>query len=142
MRIRNVIANCIIDNCYYGIDATSMGVASEAGNNLISNCSFYLSRYVIRANRSCDSLRFVGNIFQGSSGLGYGGGWYTGTNTGDIIPNGSTAYFKDCDYYNIEGGMPTNFVTNTVGGDLVILYSPTRQEEIFFAIFFTVHRCV
>ena len=113
---RNVISNCIIDNCYYGVDATSTGVASEAGNNLISNCSFYLSRYVIRANRSCDSLRFVGNIFQGSSGLGYGGEWYTGTNTGDIIPNGSTAYFKDCDYYNIEGGMPTNFVTNTVGG--------------------------
>lgn len=112
----NKIVNCVFNNNYYGIHYNSSGIAGDAGDNLISNCTFVGSRYFINAARSCDSMKYVGLIIKGNSAFSPGGGWYTGAFTGDITPNGTYTYFKDCDYYNIEGGMPANFVTNTVGG--------------------------
>lgn len=112
----NIVKNCVFNNCYYGIHYNSSGIAGDAGNNLIANCTFVGSRYFINASRSCDSMKYVGLNIIGNSAFSPGGGWYTGSFTGDVIPNGTYTYWKDCNYYNIEGGMPTNFVTNTVGG--------------------------
>ena len=35
-----------------------------------------------------------------------------GTFANNIIPNGANTYFSNCNFYNIQGGTPANFVSN------------------------------
>lgn len=110
----NLFINCIAVNCYMGIYYFSYSIPSDAGNNIIANCTFYKTRYQLFAERSCKNMKYINNIFYGTLSSGSGGAFKAGPFADDIIPNGTNTYFSNCDFFNIEGGMPLNFVTNAI----------------------------
>ncbi len=111
----NKYINCVFTNCYYGVKYSSYSIQSDAGNNTIANCTFYKIRRMLEAERHCANMKYIGNIFHGCSPTTSQGYFRGGTYSSDIQPNGTNTYFNVCDFINIEGGMPTNFVTNSAG---------------------------
>jgi hypothetical protein len=111
----NKYINCVINDCFYGVKFSSYSIQSDAGNNTIANCTFYKTVKLHEAQRHCANMKYIGNIYYGCLPSTPGGYFKGGTYTNDIVPNGTNTYFKLCDFINIEGGMPTNFVTNSVG---------------------------
>lgn len=111
----NKIINSIIINCYVGVSFSGEGVPSDAGDNLIAGCTFYKTRYLHYAARSCKNMKYIGNIYYGCLPSTPGGYFKGNAFANDIVPNGANTYFKQCDFYNIEGGMPANFVLNSTG---------------------------
>jgi len=112
----NKYINCLIYNCYIGVSFSNNGaVQSDAGDNTIANCTFYKNRYTYDAERHCMNMKYVGNIYVGCLPSTPGGYFKGGVYTADILPNGTNTYFKNCNFINIQGGMPANFVANSVG---------------------------
>ncbi len=111
----NKYINCVIYNCYAGVEFSNYSVASDAGDNTIANCTFYKTRYLHYAARACANMKYIGNIYYGCLPNTPGGYFKGSTYSSNIIPNGTNTYFKYCDFINIEGGMPANFVSNSAG---------------------------
>ena len=111
----NKYINCLIYNCYAGIDFNSYSIQSDAGNNTIANCTFYKTRYLHIAARHCANMKYIGNIYYGCLPSSTGGNFKSGSYNADIVPNGTNTYFKNCDFINIQGGMPANFVASASG---------------------------
>lgn len=116
----NQVVQCIINNCYSGIEYSNTGIPSDAGDNLIGSCTFYRPRYCIRASRSCDSIKNVGNIFYGCAStnpnVGVTQGFVYDNGFGsDVLAAGALTYFKDCLFYSIQTGMPGGFTAAAVG---------------------------
>lgn len=111
----NKYINCLIYNCYMGVDFNSYSIQSDAGNNTIANCTFYKTRYMHSASRHCANMKYIGNIYYGCLPASTGGSFASGTYSADVVANGATTYFKNCDFINIQGGMPTNFVASASG---------------------------
>jgi hypothetical protein len=111
----NKYINCLIYNCYIGVYYNSYSIASDAGDNTIANCTFYKTRYLHQASRHCANMKYIGNIYYGCLPNATGGFFKGSTYAADIVPNGASTYFKNCDFINIEGGMPANFVSNSAG---------------------------
>ena len=121
----NKILNTIINNCYTGVDFSDYNVQSDAGDNTIANCTFYKSRYLLYAARHCTQMKYIGNIFYGTSNAPHGGYFKGYTYASDIVVNGASTYFKQCDFIYIEGGIPAGFVgTNgNIGADPLFVSS-------------------
>lgn len=111
----NKIINTLIYNCYVGVSYSDEGIASDAGDNSIAGCTFYKTRYLHYAGRSCKNMKYIGNIYYGCLPAAPGGYFKGNTFAGDIVPNGINTYFLQCNFYNIEGGMPGNFIANSKG---------------------------
>ncbi|MEO6288891.1 MAG: T9SS type A sorting domain-containing protein [Ginsengibacter sp.] len=112
----NIIINSLSYNCYVGVSYTDEGgIPSDAGDNTIANCTFYKTRYLHYAGRSCKNMKYIGNIYYGCLPSTPGGYFKGNVFAADIVPNGVNTYFKNCNFYNIEGGMPANFVANSTG---------------------------
>lgn len=111
----NKIINSIIYNCYIGVSYSGEGVQSDAGDNTIAGCTFYKTRYLHYAGRSCKNMKYIGNIYYGCLPAAPGGYFKGNTFAGDIVPNGINTYFLQCTFYNIEGGMLGNFIANSKG---------------------------
>ena len=109
----NKYINCKIYNCYIGVNFDSYSIQSDAGDNTIANCTFYKNRYLYYAARHCANMKYIGNIYYGCLPNTPGGYFKGSTYASDILPNGTNTYFKNCDFINIEGGMPANFVSNS-----------------------------
>ena len=60
-------------------------------------------------------MKYIGNIYYGCLPSAPGGYFKGNTFAGDIVPNGINTYFLQCNFYNIEGGMPENFIKNSGG---------------------------
>ena len=99
----NFVLNGIIKNCYIGVEYSDYSIQSDAGNNTIGNCTFYKTRYLHYAARHCANMKYIGNIYYGTSADPHGGYFKGNTYASDIVPNGTYTYFKQCDFYNIEG---------------------------------------
>lgn len=110
----NKIINSLSINCYVGVSFTDEGIQSDAGDNTIANCTFYKTRYLYYAGRSCKNMKYIGNIYYGCLPNTPGGYFKGNVYANDIVPNGVNTYFKKCDFYNIEGGMPAGFVANSL----------------------------
>ena len=106
----NKVINCIFKNCYIGLEFSSYSVQSDAGDNTIANCTFYKTRYLHYAARHCTQMKYIGNIYYGTTDDPHGGSFKGNTYSSDIVANGATTYFKQCDFIKIEGGMPAGFV--------------------------------
>lgn len=111
----NRIINSVFVNCYTGVNFNDYSIPSDAGDNLIAHCTFHRVRYMHYAARSCQNMKYVGNIYHGTLPATPGGYFKGNAYAADIVPNGANTWFKDCDFINIQGGMPTNFVANAVG---------------------------
>lgn len=111
----NKIINSLAYNCYIGVYFDSYSIPSDAGDNTIANCTFYKTRYLHYAGRSCKNMKYIGNIYYGCLPNTPGGYFKGNAYAADIVPNGVNTYFKKCDFYNIEGGMPAGFVANSSG---------------------------
>jgi len=111
----NKYINCLIYNNYIGVDYDDYGVASDAGDNTIANCTFYKTRYMHFASRRCANMKYIGNIYHGCLPTSSGGYFKGSTYSADIVPNGTNTYFRNCNFVNIQGGMPANFVSSAVG---------------------------
>ncbi len=127
----NKILNSIFNNCYVGV--TYVGdnsfTVNDAGDNTIGNCTFYKTRYIHFAESShCTKMKYIGNIYYGCLPTAYGGkfidgNYITGSSgpkySDDIVSNGVNTYFKQCDYYQIEGSMPAGYigVNSSIGTD-------------------------
>lgn len=111
----NLLINCVIYNCYVGVNFTDNGVQSDAGDNTIANCTFYKTRYLHYAGRHCANMKYIGNIYYGCLPDITGGYFRGNAYASDIIPDGTNTYFRNCDFINIQGGMPTDFVSSSVG---------------------------
>ncbi len=48
-------------------------------------------------------MKYVGNIYYGTSQNPYGGYFKGNTYASDIVPNSANTYFKQCDFIYIEG---------------------------------------
>ncbi len=115
----NKILNCLAINCYLGVNFSDYGVPSDAGDNLIAHCTFYKTRYMHYVGRHATKMKYVGNIYFGcvvppaTTGPG---GYFKGFKfPDDILPNGTDTYFKQCNFINIQGGVPAGFVSSSVG---------------------------
>jgi len=114
----NLYKNCLILNCRLAVDFDDYSVASDAGDNTIADCTFFKNRYLFDCGRECNNMKYVGNIFEGTLQDGVGGAFFSPshpTYDGEVIPNGVNSYFKNCDFHNIEGGMPSGFVSAASG---------------------------
>ncbi len=111
----NKYINCKIYNCYFGVNFNDYSIRSDAGDNTIAYCTFYQTRYIYYAARHCANMKYVGNIYYGCLPTSSGGYFKGSTYASDIIPNGTSTYFKNCDFINIQGGLPTNFLINSIG---------------------------
>lgn len=111
----NRVINSIFYNCYVGVSYTDEGVPSDAGNNTIAGCTFFKTRYLHYAGRSCKYMKYIGNIYYGCLPSAPGGYFKGNVFAADIVPDGVHTYFSQCNFYNIEGGMPDNFVRNAKG---------------------------
>jgi len=111
----NKYINCLIYNNYIGVDYDDYGVQSDAGDNTIANCTFYKTRYIHFAARRCANMKYIGNIYYGCLPTASGGYFKGSTYSADIVPNGTNTYFRNCNFVNIQGGMPANFVSSAVG---------------------------
>lgn len=111
----NKVINSVFYNCYVGVSYTEEGVPSDAGDNLIAACTFYKTRYLHYAGRSCKNMKYIGNIYYGCLPSAPGGYFKGNVFASDIVPNGANTYFLQCNFYNIEGGMPENFIKNATG---------------------------
>jgi hypothetical protein len=107
----NKIFNGLAYNCYIGIDFNDYSIPSDAGDNIIANYTFYKTRYIFSAERNCQNMKYVNTIFCGTLPATPGGAFKVGAFSSDIIPNGVTTNFLNCNFYNIQGGMPAGFVT-------------------------------
>lgn len=112
----NLIKNGIAYNCYIGVHFFEYSIPGDAGDNTIANCTFYKTRYMFYAERSCKNMKYINNIFYGTLPATPGGAFRAGPFASDILPNGSNTYFSNCDFYNIQGDMPPGFVTSTING--------------------------
>lgn len=126
----NKVINSTISNCYtpvkFSIDGT---IASDAGDNLIANCTFYLTRYLFFAARRCTLMRYEANIFYGNSAVGSGGYFRGDTYATDV----AATQFTDCSFFNQQGGMPGGFVaasTNGLTTDPVFVNGPARDFHL------------
>lgn len=108
----NLIINCLILNSYIGVDYNDYSIPSDAGNNLIGNCTFFKTRYMFNAARSCKNMKYINDIFYGTLPATPGGDFKIGAYADDITPNGATTFFHNCDFYNVQGEMPPGFVTS------------------------------
>ncbi len=115
----NQFLNCIFNNCYIGAYYSELTIPSDAGNNLIAQCTFYKTRYIHYAQRHCAQMKYIGNIYVGCLPLASGGNFKDGTYAADIIANGNDTYFKQNNFINIQGGMPSGFigVNDNIGVD-------------------------
>lgn len=111
----NKYINCLIYNCYVGVNYNDYSIQSDAGDNTIANCTFYKTRYLHYAARHCNNMKYIGNIYYGCLPTDSGGYFKGNTYSSDIIPNGTNTYFKNCDFINIQGGMPSGFVASSIG---------------------------
>nr|MBA3705354.1 hypothetical protein [Bacteroidota bacterium] len=111
----NKYINCLIYNCYLGVNYNDYSIQSDAGDNTIANCTFYKTRYLHYAARHCANMKYINNIYYGCLPNTPGGYFKGNVYAADIVPNGTNTYFKNCDFINIQGGMPTGFVANSVG---------------------------
>ncbi|MBS1633408.1 MAG: T9SS type A sorting domain-containing protein [Bacteroidetes bacterium] len=59
-------------------------------------------------------MKYINNIFYGTLPATPGGGFKTGAYASDIVANGATTNFTNCNFYNIQGGMPPGFVSAAV----------------------------
>lgn len=110
----NKIINGLAINCYTGIYFFDYSIPSDAGDNIIANCTFYKIRNMFIADRSCKNMKYINDIFYGTLPVTPGGGFKTGPFANDIVPNGATTNFSNCNFYNIEGDMPPGFVTSAI----------------------------
>jgi hypothetical protein len=110
----NKIINIQAYNCYSGVYFFAYSIPSDAGDNLIANCTFYKTRYMFIAERSCANMKYKNNIFHGTLPAAPGGAFKTGPFAGDIVANGVNTNFSHCNFFNIQGEMPTNFVTSAI----------------------------
>lgn len=110
----NLIINNIAINCYAGVYFFDYSIPSDAGNNTVANCTFYKTRYMFVADRSCKNMKYINNIFYGTQDTPSGGAFKKGTYASDIVPNGASTNFSNCNFYNIEGGMPSGFVSSAI----------------------------
>ena len=108
----NIIMNGLAYNCYIGIDFNDYSIPSDAGDNTIANYTFYKTRYLFSAARPCANMKYINTIFQGTLPQAPGGAFKVGIFANDIVPNGANTYFSNCNFYNIQGGMPANFISN------------------------------
>ncbi|MBS1634127.1 MAG: T9SS type A sorting domain-containing protein, partial [Bacteroidetes bacterium] len=116
----NKIINAVVYNSYIGISFSDSGVPSDAGENTIAGCTFYNTRYMFYAGRSCKNMKYRNNIYQGTLPATPGGAFKVGSFANDIVSNGATTGFSNCNFYNIQGGMPTGFVSgaeNSISAD-------------------------
>lgn len=111
----NKYINCLIYNCYMGVYFNNYSIASDAGDNTIANCTFYKTRYMYQASRACANMKYINNIYYGCLPVKSGAAFMGGAFASNIIPNGVNSYFKSCTFFNIQGGMPANFVANSYG---------------------------
>ncbi len=111
----NKYINCKIYNCYIGVNYSDYSIQSDAGNNTIAYCTFYQTRYLHYAARHCANMKYIGNIYYGCLPINSGGYFKGSTYASDILPNGTNTYFKNCDFINIQGGMPANFIASATG---------------------------
>lgn len=98
----NKIYDCVFSNCFLPVYFADGGVSTDAGDNLISNCSFYLGKYFFDCASRCTTMRYEACIFYGNSASGTGGYWRGDTYSTDIV----AGQFKYCCFYNINGGLP------------------------------------
>ena len=110
----NKIINGLSYNCYIGVSFDAYSIPSDAGDNTIANYTFFKTRYMFNANRSCKNMKYINNIYYGTLPATPGGAFKTGTFASDIIPDGATTNFSNCNFYNIESGMPANFISNAI----------------------------
>jgi hypothetical protein len=112
----NKYINCLIYNCYYAVNFSNNGrVQSDVGDNTIANCTFYKTKYFFNSERHSSKMKYIGNIYYGTSLDASGGSFLTGTYSSDIPLNNTNTYFKNCNFINIQGGTPTNFLANSSG---------------------------
>jgi len=110
----NKIINGVAINCYAGIYFFDYSIPSDAGNNIVANCTFYKTRYMFIANRSCKNMKYINNIFYGTLPATPGGSFRTGPFANDIEANGATTSFSNCNFFNIQGDMPPGFVVGAI----------------------------
>jgi len=108
----NKFINSKISNCYFGVLFSENGVASDAGDNLISNCSFYLTRIFFYCGRRCTTMNYKNNIFYGNFDTGQAGNFRSYTYSSDV----TGSQFVHNVFYKMTNGMPGGFVESTTGG--------------------------
>lgn len=113
----NSIINSLFLNCYIGVSFNEYSIPSDAGDNTIANCTFYKTRYIHYAARSCKKIKYINNIYVGCLPSKPGGNFKSGTFSDDIIPNGTDTYFKNCIFYNIQGGISADFVSASLNNN-------------------------
>lgn len=110
----NRIINGIFINCYAGINFNDYSIPSDAGDNTVANCTFFKTRYLHIASRSCKNMKYINNVYYGTLATAAGGDFKSGDFANDIVANSTATYFSNCNFYNIEGGLPVNFLTAAV----------------------------
>jgi hypothetical protein len=102
----NIYMNCLIINCYIGVNFSDGNFPTDAGSNTIANCVFYKTRYLHYAGCHCANMKYIGNIYYGCLPSRPGSYFKGNKYAADIVPNGSATYFKNCDFINIESMPP------------------------------------
>lgn len=114
----NLIVNCLFINCYYGINYNDYSIQSDVGDNTVANCTFYKVKYMVNAERHCVNMKYVNNIYYGSLPNPIGGNFKTGSYKSDIVMTGKNTSFGNCNFYNLEGGNPSDFQTTNKLGNI------------------------
>jgi hypothetical protein len=103
----NRITNTIFFNCYFGFDFKQYDTPSDAGANTVANCTFYKCRYLHGCYRSCTQMSYINNIYYGNTPVG--GTFATGGFSANVVGG----QFTNCNFYQIQGGLPGGFLAAT-----------------------------
>ena len=94
----NVISGALIDNAYIGINFGEDGPIREAGDNIITDSTFHLTRFIFLANRPAQQMRYVDTTFGGTQGSGNANGWFRGgTYATDVV----RSQFDHCTFHDL-----------------------------------------
>jgi hypothetical protein len=110
----NLFTNCLIYNCYIGVNYSDYSIVSDAGYNTISNCTFYKTRYInfCTAARPSTQMHYTNNIYYGCL-PNMTGGYLFASKYGPTI---NARAFKNCCFFNIQGGLAEPKELLTYGG--------------------------
>ena len=94
----NTIVGALVDNAYIGISFREEAPVREAGDNLIVDSTFHLTRFMFLANRPAQQMRYVDTTFGGTQGSGNANGWFRGgTYATDVV----RSQFDNCTFHDL-----------------------------------------
>lgn len=95
----NRIVGAVVENAYIGIHFNEGAPVREAGDNVITDSTFHLTRFMFHAMRPAQAMRYVDTVFGGTQGTGNASGVFRGgTHAADVV----RMQFDGCSFTNVS----------------------------------------